>query len=76
MTGKELKQIIDELREEGNSVEDILAGFYQMYKNGDFDEEDLEVAVNFVGYTLSDEFRKMSEDEKRKLDEDNFEDEK
>ena len=69
MTGIELKQIIDELKEEGNTEEDILAGFYQMYKNGDFDEENLEVAVNFLGYRLSDEFKAMSEEEKRKLDE-------
>ena len=73
MTGLELKQMIDEFKEEGYTEEDLLAAFYQMYKNGEFDEQDLEVAVNFLGYSLTDEFKNMNEEEKRSLDEIDYE---
>jgi len=73
MTGLELKQMIDEFKEEGYTEEDLLAAFYQMYKDGQFDEQDLEVAVNFLGYKLTDEFKNMNEEEKRILDEMDYE---
>lgn len=69
MTGREMKQIVDELKAEGNSEEDILAGFYQMFKDGDFDVNDLKIAASFVGYELSPEFLVKSEQEQKSLDE-------
>lgn len=75
MTGAELKQMIDEFKAQGYSEDDLLAAFYQMYKDDEFDEQDLEVAVNFLGYQLTEEFKNMAEDEKKKLDEQEFEEE-
>ena len=75
MTGAELKQMIDEFKAQGYSEDDLLAAFYQMYKNDEFDEQDLEVAVNFLGYTLTDEFKNMSDEDKKKLDAEEVEEE-
>ena len=50
MTGKEMKQIIDEFKAEGHSEEEILAGCYEMFKRDEFDVQDLKVIASFLVY--------------------------
>lgn len=67
MTVEEAKKMIEELKAQGNTEEDIVAGFYMMFCDGDIDVNELGDLVQLVGYELTDEFKNMSlEDQKTK----------
>lgn len=74
MTGKEMKQVVDELKAEGNSNEEILGACYDLYKDGQFNEQDLNVVASFLGYELKPEFFQMSEEERKSIKEEDFAD--
>ena len=65
MTVNEAKEAIKELQAQGSSEEDIVASFYLMYSDGKIDVDQLEALCSLLGYTLSDEFRGMSEEEQK-----------
>lgn len=67
MTVQEAKEMIEELKAQGNSEEEIVAGFYMMFTEDKITIEELGDLVQLVGYELTDEFRNMSaEDQKTK----------
>ena len=67
MTMEDLNGLIEELKQEGNSEEDIVAGFYKMFQDDKINFEQLEALVHQVGWEITDEFRNMSaEDQKTK----------
>lgn len=65
MTVNEAKEAIRELQAQGSSEEDIVASFYLMYSDGKINVDQLEALCGLLGYTLSDEFRGMSEEEQK-----------
>lgn len=67
MTVEEGKKMVEELKKEGLSEENIVAGFYQLFIDGDVDINQLGDLVQLVGWELTDEFRNLSpEDQKTK----------
>lgn len=67
MTAEEAKKAFDELRAQGESNEEILAGLYLMFVDGKFTVEELGKMAGLLGYDLTDEFKAMSpEDQKTK----------
>lgn len=76
MTGKEMKQIIDEFRAEGKTDEEILDGAYYLFKIGDFNIDDLKVIAAFVGYELDENFLKMDLESQKHFDEDVYDETK
>ena len=65
MTVEELKQAIKQVKTQGYSDEEILGGFYRMYQNNEISLDELDGIVNLMGYHLTDEFLKMSNEEKK-----------
>lgn len=66
MTKQELDKIVGQLKSEGYSMDEVLAGFYKLFTEDKLSLDELEGIVNLLGYHLSDEFKKMSDDEKKK----------
>ena len=67
MTVKEFNEFLDEMREKGYTDQMILVVLYSMYANHEFTTEEYENLINVMGYEFSDEFKNMSEEEKRKV---------
>lgn len=67
MTVKEFNKFLDEMREKGYTDQMILIVLYSMYANHEFTTEEYENLINVMGYEFSDEFKNMSEEEKRKV---------
>ena len=65
MTMEDLKGLIEELKQEGNSEEDIVAGFYKMFQDDKINFEQLEALVHQVGWEITDEFRNLSDEDKK-----------
>ena len=65
MTMEDLKGLIEELKQEGNSEEDIVVGFYKMFQDDKINFEQLEALVHQVGWEITDEFRNMSDEDKK-----------
>ena len=65
MTVEELKQAINQVKAQGHSDEEILGGFYRMYQNNEISLDELDGIVNLMGYHLTDEFLKMSDEDKK-----------
>lgn len=79
MTVKEAKEIIEELKKNGNTEEELVSAFYGMFTEDKITVDELQMFVSLLGYELSEEFLNMSpEDQKTKgwedEDEDNEED--
>lgn len=68
MTLEEAKKSVAELRSQGADDEMALATFFTMFKDGKIDYEQFEIFAGLVGYELTDEFKSMSEDEKKGID--------
>ena len=65
MTLEEAKEALEELKQDGNSEEDILKILYLMYVDGELELSDLRTFGELMGYKLTDEFEAMSEEEKK-----------
>ena len=65
MTVEELKQAINQVKEQGYSDEEILGGFYRMYQNNEISLDELDGIVNLMGHHLTDKFLKMSAKDKK-----------
>lgn len=65
MTAEEAKKAFDELRAQGETDEEILAGLYLMFVDGKFTVEELGKMAGILGYDLSDEFKAMSPEDQR-----------
>jgi ribosomal protein L12E/L44/L45/RPP1/RPP2 len=65
MTLEELNEAIDELRAQGESDEDIAAGFYLMFSEKKIDFPQFEALLEAIGYEVDDEFRSWDEETQR-----------
>lgn len=65
MTLEELNEAIEELRAQGESDEDIAAGFYLMFSEGKIDFPQFEALLEAIGYEVDDEFRSWDEETQR-----------
>lgn len=68
MTIDEAKNAIEELKSQDLTDEAIAASLYEMFKEDKIDLEQFDALVKLVGYELSDEFKAMSDDEKKSQD--------
>ena len=59
MTVQEGQKVIEELKAQGNSDEEIAGSFYLLFRDGKIDVEGLEGLVNLLGFHLTDEFKAM-----------------
>lgn len=77
ITLEEAQKALEQLKNEGNSDEDILKVLYLMYCDGKMELSDLRAFTELLGYEFTDEFKEMPEDDKKtrglKIDEDFFE---
>jgi hypothetical protein len=60
MTKDEAIDVIEQLRKEGYSYEDILTICYQMYQDGKLSLSGLENMAKLCGYELTDNFKKKN----------------
>ena len=67
MTIKDIEEVIETLRNQGNSDEDIAASFYMMFVDKKLDINQFRALLAVLGYELSDEFLSLSEEEQRKV---------
>lgn len=67
MTKQELDNMVNQFKSEGNSEDDILAGFYKLFTEDKLTVEELEGIVNLMGYQLSDVFKNASDEDKKKI---------
>lgn len=65
MTVEEAKKAFEELKAQGETDDDILKVLYVMYQNDQFGLEELESFVNILGYEFTDEFKAMSDEDKK-----------
>ena len=68
MTLEEAKKSVAELRSQGADDEMALATFFTMFKDGKINYEQFEIFAGLVGYALTDEFKNMSDDERKEID--------
>lgn len=65
MTLKEAKQVIDEYLAQGEKEEDIVSALYIMYQDDDLTLEELEKLIGILGYEFTEEFKNMSDEDKK-----------
>ena len=61
MDKKEFDLLVSQMRSQGLDDEKIMHVLYQVFLRGDCDIKDYELMVNWLGYSLSDEFYKYHE---------------
>ena len=66
MTLEELQFAFEKLRAEGYSEEQLLQISYKMYADGKIDIDTLETVCAILGYEFTDEFKNMSDEDKKK----------
>lgn len=62
---KELQDALSELKSQGMSEEDILGSLYTMFIEDKIDANQLEAIADEMGYQLSEEFKKLPDEEKK-----------
>lgn len=67
MTVEEYDKIIEDFKNEGKSEEDILDGLFSMYKDGKLEKDQLTALLDRVGYEVTPEFEKMTDEEAKKM---------
>lgn len=65
MTIEEAKKALQQLKDEGESEEEILGGMYLMYQHDELTLDDLRTMTGLLGYEFTDEFEALSEEEKK-----------
>lgn len=68
MEMKELQDALSELKSQGLDEEKILGSLYKMFVDGEIDLNQLEAIADEMGYKLTDEFKNLSDEEKKKYD--------
>lgn len=66
MTDKEAKEMFEEMRGQGYTDDDILGALYLLYQDEELDTESLRKLLEILGYEFSEDFEKMSEEDKHK----------
>ena len=67
MTVKEGRKMVEELRKEGLSDENIVAGFYQLFIDDVINIDQLGDLVKLVGWEITEEFKKLSPEEQKTM---------
>ena len=57
MNSEEIQSLIEQLKAQGLSEEDIMEIFFQTFTEGKMDRKDLETLADAMGYELTDEFK-------------------
>lgn len=65
MTIDDAKQALEQLKNAGESEEDILKVLYLMYVDGKMDLSDLRTFTELLGYEFTEDFEKMPDNEKK-----------
>lgn len=60
MDSEEIKSLIEQLKAQGLSEEEIMDSFYQTFEQGKMDRKDLETLAEAMGYELTDDFKNDS----------------
>lgn len=65
MIVEDMKDIIQNFKNEGHSDEDIISSIYLMFSNGKITFEQFEAIIGFIGYDVSEALKNMDDEEKR-----------
>ena len=65
MTEAEVKQVIETLKSQGCDEEEILGSFYKMFQDDKINFDQLEALTEALGWHITDEFRNMSDEDKK-----------
>ena len=65
MTLREAKQVIDEYLAQGMTEDDVLGTLYLMYQDDSINLEELEKLIGLLGYEFTEEFKNMSDEDKK-----------
>lgn len=57
MNSEEIQSLIEQLKAQGLSEEEIMDTFYQTFTEGKMDRKDLETLAEAMGYELTDDFK-------------------
>lgn len=57
MNSEEIQSLIEQLKAQGLSEEDIMEIFFQTFTEGKMDRKDLETLADAMGYELTDDFK-------------------
>ena len=68
MTIDEARKTIAELKAQGSDEDQLIGIFYQMYKDHKIEIQEFEALMNLIGYHLSEEFLRMSDEEQMNLE--------
>lgn len=68
MTIDEARKMVAELKAQGSDENQLIGIFYQMYKSNKIGIEDFEALMGLIGYHLSEEFLKMSDEDQLNLE--------
>lgn len=67
MTRENLEEVVNNLRNAGNTDEEIGKATTLLYLDGEMSINDFERIVNILGYVIDDEFKNMTRAEQRRL---------
>jgi hypothetical protein len=65
MTPEELNKAVEAMKADGATEEDMLGAFYKMFQEDKITFEGLEALVEGIGYHITDEFRAMSDEDRK-----------
>lgn len=54
---KQIEELVEQLKAQGKSEEEIMEIYYETFKEGKMDRKDLETLANHLGYELTDDFK-------------------
>ena len=74
MTVEEVNKAIDALKANGMTEQEILASFYAMFCEDKITADQLEGLAQVMGYELTDEFKNLSDEDKKLFGDDVEED--
>ena len=57
MNSEEMRSLIEQLKAQGLSEDDIMEVFYETFTKGEMDRKDLETLAEAMGYELTDDFK-------------------
>lgn len=73
MTVEEARSAIDELKAQGMTEDDLAAALYGMFVDDKIDLPQFEALAKVIGFELTEEFKNMSDEEKKSFGPDNDE---
>lgn len=65
MTEAQVNQVIETLKNDGKSEEEILGAFYKMFQDDKINFDQLEALTEALGWHITDDFRAMSDEDRK-----------